>query len=224
MKINSLIVVQMACLSLAFSANAQGTFQNLNFEQANPVSAGNPYPPEYVTVASALPDWSVYYGNAQQTVMTYNSPGLGSTLATLLGPSSPVPVIDGNYSVLLQGGETASAASITQTATIPSGMQSLFFEAQPGGGSLDVVIGTQTVPFTAVGSGPNYTLYGANISAWAGNTEQLTFSALEDNSGPNNWELDDISFSPTATPEPNTLVLIVMGGAAFAVRQWRKRG
>ena len=35
--------------------------------------------------------------------------------------------------------------------------------------------------------------------------------------GPSEFELDNISFSPTATPEPNTLALIVMGGAAFAV-------
>jgi hypothetical protein len=214
MKITPLIISQIVCLSPALSANAQGTFQNLNFEQANPISAGNPYPPEYVTVTSAVPDWSVYYGNAQQTVMTYNAPGLGSTLATLLGPSSPVPVIDGNYSVLLQGGETASAASISQTGTIPSGMQSLLFEAQPGEGSFDVLVGTQIVPFSAVGSGPNYTLYGANISAWAGQTEQLTFSALP---GVNNWTIDDISFSPQAVPEPSMLALTGLGALLFGL-------
>jgi hypothetical protein len=226
MKHTTVTLVATCSLLNFLSANAQGTFQNLDFELANPgqtVESPNGYPVGFnVPVANALPYWNVDYGGVQQSTVNFNSPGLGSTLVTLVGEGWPA--IDGNYSVLLQGGQTASAASISQTATIPPGMQSLYFEAQPGGGALDVLIGTQTIPFTAVGSGANYTLYGANISAWAGDTEQLTFSALEDVSGPNNWELDDISFSPTATPEPNTLALIIMGGAAFAARQWRKRG
>ena len=179
------VVMVFFCLGVfPSSILAQGSFQNLSFEQANPgqtVESPNGYPVAYnVPAANALPYWNVYYGGVQQNTVNFNSPGLGSTLVTLVGEGWPA--IDGNYSVLLQGGQTASAASITQTAAIPSGMQSLYFEAQPGGGSLDVLIGTQTIPFTAVGTGPNYTLYGANISAWAGNTEQLTFSALEDSS------------------------------------------
>jgi hypothetical protein len=73
--------------------------------------------------------------------------------------------------------------------------------------------------FFEVAVGPNYTLYGANISAWAGDTEQLSFSALEDTtSGLNNWEINDISFSPTvATPEPNTLVLTGIGSLLFTL-------
>ena len=37
------------------SAGAQGTFENLDFEMATPISAGSPYNPEAVTVASAVP-------------------------------------------------------------------------------------------------------------------------------------------------------------------------
>jgi hypothetical protein len=104
----------------------------------------------------------------------------------------------------------------------------LLFEAADVGfhaGSLEVLVGTQIIPFAAVGTGPNYTLYAANISAWAGQTEQLTFSALEDLSVLNNWEIDDITFSTTAVvPEPGALALMLMGGLGFGMRRWRAEG
>jgi hypothetical protein len=102
-------------------------------------------------------------------------------------------------------------------------MQSLMFKAQPGAGPFDILIGSQAIPFSAIGSGPNYTLYAANISAWAGRSEELSFSALNDG-GVNNWVLDDITFSPNAVPEPSTLALLVMGGMALAARRWRAKG
>jgi hypothetical protein len=65
---------------------------------------------------------------------------------------------------------------------------------------------------------PNYTQYGANISAWAGDTEQLTFSALASSTtGLNNWTVDDISFSLEAVPEPNAFVLTGIAGVLFAL-------
>jgi hypothetical protein len=213
-------------LFASFRMRAQGTFQNLNFEQANPVIVvGSPYYPYEVTAASALPYWTVSYGGVQQSQILFNDSGAGGTLVDLVGTGAvyaPQP-IDGNYSVYLQGGGTASAASISQSGTIPSGTQSLLFEAEPGHGTLDVFVGTQMVPFMALATGANYTLYGANISAWAGQTEQLTFSALEDLSVDNNWEVDDISFSPSAVPEPGTLALMLMAFRAYGVRRWRAR-
>jgi len=93
------------------------------------------------------------------------------------------------------------------------------FEAQPDVGTFQVFVGGQNVPFSALGLGPNYTLYGANISAWAGDTEQLTFSAMEGGQGVglNNWVLDDISFSPTGVPEPDPFILTGLGGTLFAL-------
>jgi hypothetical protein len=211
-----------------FSAFSQGTFQNLDFEQANPVVVvGSPYYPYEVTVASALPYWTVTYGTVQQTQMLFDDMSLGAPSVDLLGAGdvySPAP-IDGNYSVFLQGSGDGTSASISQTGLIPFGTQSLLFEAQGNYGSppgpLEVLIGTQSVPFSALGGGPNYTLYGADISAWAGETEQLTFSAVENIPQENNWEIDDISFSPTAVPEPSTLALVLTGGVAFGARRFR---
>lgn len=216
MKYRLIIVPLMFAAAPCPCLNAQGTFQNLNFEAANPVSAGQTGNPNAVTAASAFPFWSVYSGNVQLTVVNYNDPDLGTTTVGLVGPTSPIfPAIDGNYSVLLQGGGTASAASISQTGLIPAGSESLLFRAQDeqSGGVLDVSIGGQNVPFTAWSTGPNYTLYEANISAWADTTEQLTFSAPEGFSG-NNWVVDDISFS--SVPEPSPLVLSGLGGLLIA--------
>jgi hypothetical protein len=223
MKIIRSVILEIVTMSFVFSIHAQGTFQNLNFESANPgttFSFGVP-------VSSALPGWTVTIGGVQQTDVGVNTFSTGAPAVSLIAPGGPVPAIDGNYSVFLTG--STAVSSISQSGLIPSGMESLFFDAQQGtggggNGTLSLMVGNQTVPITPVETESGYTVYGANISAWAGDPEQLTFSASEATSGLNNWTLDDISFSPTATPEPNTLALIVMGGAAFAVRQWRKRG
>jgi hypothetical protein len=219
MKIARLIIGWFTGLLAAASVQAQGTFKNLNFEDANPVVViGSPYYPYGVTVASALPYWSVSYGTVEQTDITYNDPALGSPWVNLIGPGGApgFAPIDGNYSVLLQGGVIApETASISQTGEIPVGTESLLFKADAGTGSLNVLIGSQVIPFFNVGTGPNYTLYGANVSAWAGDTEQLTFSAF----GPtyNNWLIDDISFSTSVVPEPGPIALAAIGGLLFAL-------
>jgi hypothetical protein len=204
------------------SAVAQGTFQDLDFEEANPVFVGNPS--LLVTVASALPGWSVYYGSVQQTEIAYNVLGTGATLVELMGPGSSPPAIDGNYCVVLQGGVTASAASISQTGFIAASDQSLLFEewgATLGSGNFALLIGNQSIPVEEISTGANYTVYGADISAWAGQTEQLTFSALEEVYYRNIF-IDDISFStsplPATAPEPDAVVLTGVGGVVFALR------
>ncbi|HZM03114.1 MAG TPA: PEP-CTERM sorting domain-containing protein [Candidatus Saccharimonadales bacterium] len=225
MKIENLIARLSAGLLVVMSVRAQGTFQNLDFEQANPIIIlGSQYYPYEVTEASALSYWTVTYGTVQQTQITYNDPSTGSTWVVLVAPGSMgVPpgssyrlaAIDGRYSVLLQGGITAPAASISQTGLIPISTKSLFFDAEAGSGPFAVSVGGRNIPFEAVGTGVSYTLYGADISAWAGDTEPLTFSALE-GGGLNNWLIDDISFSTAAVPEPSSILLTGVGGLMLA--------
>ena len=217
MKMKKLTSGILTAFSTILSLQAQGTFQNLNFELADPVSSGDP---SEVTAASAFPFWTVTIGGVLQSQVSYNGGSLGAPEVTLLGPPPPPPgnpVIDGNYSVLLTGSGVPSLPAISQTGLIPAGTQSLLFEAAPGLGTLDVLVGSQIVPITAVGSGANYTLYGANISAWADDTEELTFSAQDTTSGLNNWVIDDISFSTQAVPEPNPFALTGVGGLLFAL-------
>ena len=207
-------------------SEAQGNFQNLDFEQANPVVDPNsPYYPYAVKTASALPGWTVTIGNSQPADITENAPAIGSTWVMLCGPNSHVGFapLDGNYSVLLQGGGTAATAAITQTGFIPSTAQTLLVDvAAFGSGPFDISIGNQNLTLTTVATDPNYTVYGANVSTWAGQTEQLTISVPE---FAGNFEFDDITFSTNAlaVPEPNTLALILMGGLALATRRWRAK-
>ena len=219
-------------MSVAFlcmlSAHGQA-FTNLNFEQAKPVPIiGNPNYPYAVTVASALPAWTVTEAGIEPTIILENDPSLGATAVMLSGPGyyPGFGPIDGNYSAVLQGIAPGTTASISQTGLIPIGTQTLFFDAEPAFGipfgQLELLIGTQVVPFAIVATEPNYTLYGANISQWAGLTEQLTFSAP--GGSDNNWILDDISFSTNSfAPEPGIVVLSAIGGLLFGARKWFPR-
>jgi len=215
-------IAWLVVISLAFLRNASGQgFVNLNFEDAQIIPiAGSPIYPYAIATTNALLGWTVYTGASQPAqVITYNAPALGSTWVNLWATNGQQ--IDGNFSVLLQGGITASSASISQTGLIPVSTKSLLFEAQSGpgvvAGSLVVSLGGQIISFSAISTGPNYILYGGDISTFAGLTEQLTFSALE--GGGNNWNIDDIQFSPSSVPEPTTLGLIALGALLFGLRR-----
>jgi hypothetical protein len=210
---------------------AQGTFQNLDFEQANPISAGDPLQPEYVTAASAIPFWTVYYGNTPQSQIVFNTFAVGSAQVDLFGPGNGVSdpgVIDGNYSVALQSGFgpglVEESASLSQNGTIPANAESLEFDAWNFLGATPLSVSfagdnlTLFVLSSAVApSGQPYNVYGANISSFAGQSGQLEFTATF-NGTINNWiELDDISFSTQAIPEASPLVLTGVGGLLFAL-------
>ena len=54
MKMNELITQLSVAFFVVLSAQAQGTFQNLDFEQADPMSSGDPLNPDAVTAAQFL--------------------------------------------------------------------------------------------------------------------------------------------------------------------------
>jgi hypothetical protein len=220
--IKALITVLL--ISNAAPLFAQGTlpFQNLDFESAN---IPNGTPAGTVAVSGALPSWTVYYGSSQQSQMGYQSFSLGATFVCLLTPgsNSVFNSINGNYSVLLQGGVTSTDASIVQTGIVPSSAKSILFDAESvNAGTLLVSLGGQNIPFFALSSGPNYTEYGGDISAFAGQTAQLKFSALYQSGGNNNWNIDDIQFSPNSIPEPQTWALMFCGAVGWFLMRRRK--
>jgi hypothetical protein len=129
-----------------------------------------------------------------------------------------------------QGG--VDNASISQSGTIPANAMSLEFKAWSmlPDATLSVSFAGNSLSPVALssGAGPSgqgYTLYGADISAYAGQTGQLQFTDVFSDQGLNGIELDDITFSTNvvAVPEPNTLALILMGGLALAARCWRAK-
>jgi hypothetical protein len=133
-------------------------------------------------------------------------------------------VIAGNFSVSLSSG--TPAASISQTGLVPVGTESLLFEAHadPFQEFLSVSLGGQNLAFSAISTSANYTLYGADIAAFAGQTETLAFSASSPLSVGSVWTIDNIQFSPSSIPEPSASCLLLLGsGALMYVRRTHKK-
>ncbi|HUA68838.1 MAG TPA: hypothetical protein VMA13_09855 [Candidatus Saccharimonadales bacterium] len=212
---------------IIFSRNASGqNFEDLNFEQANIVR--DPSDTNAVYVSEAIPGWTVsnsYHGTNE---IDYEVLSLGAPSVSLCG-SEPAqnglnpapPPLDGKFSIELYGGAPEMypllGASISQTAMVPAHAESILFIAQQTltGGPLLVSLGGQNISYSAISKGPDYTLYGGDIPAFAGQVETLTFNAP---TGVNNyWELDDIRFSSSPVPEPRTFSLCALGGLFFTL-------
>lgn len=233
MKINYKAALPAAVIFTAISASAQN-FQDLNFESANvPATGFEPYGSYSVSVTSALPGWTAYLGGQEITQMSYNSPTLSVATVCLIGPtwdssglaSSGVGIIDGNYSLDLETGitplnptTTYVNASIEQYGTVPSTAKSLEFKEAEG--PLTVSFNGNVLVPVALSTGVSadglpYTLYGADISAWVGQTGELEFATSSDVDYAY-AELDDISFSTTEVPEPSPFFLVGIGLPLFA--------
>jgi hypothetical protein len=123
--------------------------------------------------------------------------------------------LSGGYSVGL-----FADGSISQTGLVSATAESLQFELQgPGpGGSLlgsgfGVTLGGQFLPLSALSTGPDYSVYGANIpAAMDGQMEALAFGCQFGSGG---VVLDNIVFSPMSIPEPCTLALAGLGGLSL---------
>jgi hypothetical protein len=218
--------IAIIILAHSLSAFAQGTFQNLDFESANlsPIPSGQ-YGGE-VPIASALPEWSASFGSTPVTQVLQNNFTLGAPSIDIFGPdwTSPPGIISGSYTVGLQSGYgpglIPESASLSQDGTIPANTESLEFEAENSQGATPLSVSfagdnlTLFVLSSAVApSGQPYSVYGANIAPYAGQTGQLEFTATFFNA----VQLDDISFSTQAIPEASPLVLTGVGGLLFAL-------
>jgi hypothetical protein len=224
--LSTILTIALALAGLR-DGYSQG-FINLNFEAAQIIpDPDSPYYPYGISATNALPGWTVYYGANPKTQITYNAPAVGSTWVSIYATNGSQ--IAGNYSVLLQGGFypfQPPTATISQTGLVPASALSLLFEAYPGPGALgssgplQVSLGGQALNYFALSTGANYTLYEADISAFAGQTATLSFSALQDLTFYNGWTIDNIQFSPLAVPEPGELALAALGTLLLGCRRW----
>ena len=207
-------------------------FTNLNFESARIVPDPAFYSEfgNYVVYASnALPGW-IISGFLGQNDLFYNTYSLGAPSVSIFGATNNPPPLDGHFSVDLYGGvpgPPGNGAYIAQTGLVPASAKSIEFIATgaPFGGNtvLLVSLGGQNIPFGAISTTPDYTLCAGDVSAFAGQVEQLEFYTPF-NTGINNyWEIDDIQFSPNAIPEPGVLVLAFSGATILGVQGLRKR-
>ena|ERR1022692_2494787 len=202
------------------SARAQGTFQNLNFEAASIPSSTQSG--STVPISAGLPRWNGYIAGVQQTNAYYNISGLDTSRISIIDTNWSFPygqyagVIQGAYTALLSAG-LGGDSTLSQTGLVPSGTQSLIFQAYPDlgsdiqfPGSFAVTLGGQTLALTVLGSGANYTLFGADISSWANQTADLDFTLIAQkpyNSRIYYLYLDSIQFSTQPIPEPSGLSL-----------------
>ncbi|MDD5139103.1 MAG: PEP-CTERM sorting domain-containing protein [Verrucomicrobiales bacterium] len=76
------------------------------------------------------------------------------------------------------------------------------------------------IPINALSTGPNYTLYGGDISGFAGQTTQMTFSDV--GIFANFWNIDNIQFSSSPIPEPSMLALCILGALLLGFRRWQQ--
>jgi len=161
-----------------------------------------------------------------------NGETFGQAIADIFGPTSPPPIlnvpgiIDGQYSAALQGGAgqvpgVPVSASIEQTGLVPAGDQSIEFKAW--GSPIEVSLNGNTLPLVTLETTANYTLYGASISAYAGETATLDFICPPNGGAVTLTELDDITFSTSSAPEPSPALLAALGGLIFATLRRKMR-
>jgi len=179
---------------------------NLDFESATLAPAGV----GLVQFDQAFPGWTETLVDPLSTNALYDGMYLDSAGVGIIDLNTGTynlagSVIGGKYTALLQSGlgyisasgpGVVSDATLSQTGLVPTGMESLQFKAVSTG-KFAVTLGGQALSLTVLGGGTNYTLYGANVSQWAGQTAQLSFTIFGDRPHVNDEELllDDIQFS-----------------------------
>ena len=120
--------------------------------------------------------------------------------------------IQGKYFAWFVGSDPSSpygvtTISLSQTGLVPATAKSILFWAVNEGG-MQITFNGVPLNFGAMSSTANYTVYGADISAYAGQVGSLMFSAPPGAGG----KIDNIQFSNTAVPEPSSLALLALGG------------
>ena len=199
---------------------SQGTFANLDFE--NPITPLVPVNFQ-VPTTNGIPGWAAYTYGGSSSFIVYNTLSLGAAAVSLQGPGSHELIIQGNYTVYLQGSSAGSpgSAAVGQVGQIPVGSKSLLFW---GSLFMNVSFNGQTMPLSVVGQTLNYLIVGADVSEFAGQTGELLFTAPAGFSA----FLDNVQFSTSPIPEPESVALVPIGilaiSGAFMRRRWRRIG
>lgn len=215
------LVLTLSVMLFNVDVLAQGTFQNLDFENGTFI----PYPNgpfHSVEFAPAMPGWTGYIGTNQVGWILHNDLFLSTAGIAIIGPDVPPGEFHGHYYIVLQagddpfGGTSRVNSAITQVGTIPSDAQSIRLWLASGG--LRVSFAGQQIPLVNLGTGAgtsiNYNIVGADVSAFAGQTGLLELRGV--------GYLDFIQFSNQPIPEPSTVGLFAFGALLLGWRFMRK--
>lgn len=207
-------------------ACGQGTFQNLDFESAQVVFTGS----DTIATTNALPGWTAFapvmVGGLTFTQQLNSIPfgyaypsNYPVALIPAAGSYAAHATIDGNFSLLLNNG------FISQTGQVSADVRSLLFKVHSdqflGNGSVLASLNGQSLSLVALLTVPattqniSYTLYGADISGFAGQPVDSVFSGTGASGAA---LLDDIEFSSQPIPEPASVFLILLGAGVFLRR------
>ncbi|MGH7866435.1 MAG: hypothetical protein ACREP9_02120 [Candidatus Dormibacteraceae bacterium] len=205
-------VLNLSLLVLAGAAHGQGTFRNMDFEAAGQYVTPTP-PGQYGDIVDpnlAFQGWTV--GNASFDL--YNNLTAGSPAIDLIGPEFPnglgLSALHGSYSVVIQNYGSGEGPTLSQTATVPSGAKSLGFLVDQRYGAVAVSFNGVNIPLIPFFGG---TLLAGDVTRFAGQTAQLTFTATGSAS------FDFIQFSTASVPEPSASALAAFG-AAVVLLHW----
>ena len=132
--------------------------------------------------------------------------------------------------MLFRSTENPADTTFSQSSLVPIIAQSLQFKASSPDSfglaipPLVVMLGGQQLSYFPLGSGANYTLYGADIHTLAGQTSELDFTvrAPIPHSGNNYVFLDSIQFSNLPIPEPSVFGLSALGALLLGWRVLRR--
>ena len=190
-------------------------FVNFDFEAAN--NLGSPGSFAQLSAADAFPGWTVSAG-----YIVYDDFSLSGGSVSIFdsGPPFYLPPIQGIYFAYLASANNPQnlyAISLDQTGTIPQSAESITFWGNDEG--MEITFKGQPLDFMVTGITANYNIYSADISSFAGQAGELLFTAPPLTGSDT---LDNIQFSASPVPEPNSFGLFALGGLLATWLQWRK--
>jgi hypothetical protein len=212
-------------LALLLSAGvgvAQGTFQNLDFENGTFVQVGgDPYTAVW---NSAMPGWTGYIGTNRLTQLLHNDSTLDTASIEIYGPDYPSPnLFSGrNFLRLMTGVDPGGSGFslspvLAQTGTLPASARSIeFWSVEPYAIGFIVSFRGQGIDLSLLGTTSNGRyVWGGDISTLAGQTGELRFLGT--------GYLDNIHFSDRPVPEPCVFTLSGLGALLLGWRVFRRR-
>jgi hypothetical protein len=181
----------LVLMSSSFCGHSQGTFGNLDFESAN-VAPLNPGQGNTVLTSDGMPGWTAYYDGRAGNTIYHNGVSLAGATVAIEGPQF-LPILRGQYSAYVVGDYNPSGpagtnwSAIAQTGLVPQNAKTLYYLAAQNIPEyppiFEVTLGGVSIPVTQVGSTTQYTIWAGDVSAFAGLTEQLMFTALPNQGG-----------------------------------------